>query len=247
MPVPMRTSPSAANCIASARAKSLSLGDLDVAGLAGKHADLEAGPFGERGIVGEIVAAVRWRRGDARRAARGRRSSAASAPAAARCGRASCSTRPAASTVLTVSVTGSAGIAAPVLPAAAIARDTKARRWRRAAPRRGSGRCQACGRRAPRGRRARKPAGSRRRRPPAEDRDRLTCVAEDVRTSSGRMTGWTNADLGMVDECHRGVAAQHGSRHRSAGIAWADRRRPARPASGRDDDGCDFRHAVDAP
>ena len=33
------------------------LGDLDVAGLAGKHADLQASPFGERGIVGEILAA----------------------------------------------------------------------------------------------------------------------------------------------------------------------------------------------
>ena len=32
-------------------------GDLDVAGLAGKYADLHAGPFGERGVVGEILAA----------------------------------------------------------------------------------------------------------------------------------------------------------------------------------------------
>ncbi len=33
------------------------VGDLDIAGLAGKDADLEAGPFGERGVVGEILAA----------------------------------------------------------------------------------------------------------------------------------------------------------------------------------------------
>ncbi len=37
------------------------VGDLDVAGLAGKDADLEAGPFGERGVVGEILAACRGR------------------------------------------------------------------------------------------------------------------------------------------------------------------------------------------
>ena len=59
MPVPVRTSPSAANCIASARAKSSGVGDLDVAGLAGEHRDFHAGPFGERGVVGEIVAASR--------------------------------------------------------------------------------------------------------------------------------------------------------------------------------------------
>ena len=35
------------------------IGDFDVAGLAGKHADLQARPFGECGVVGEVVAALR--------------------------------------------------------------------------------------------------------------------------------------------------------------------------------------------
>ena len=59
MPVPVRTSPSAANCAASARAKSSALVILILPGFALEHGDLHAGPFGERGIVGEIVAALR--------------------------------------------------------------------------------------------------------------------------------------------------------------------------------------------
>src|SRR5665213_3432944 len=34
-------------------------GNLDVAGLARKHADLEPGPFGERGVVSEVLSALR--------------------------------------------------------------------------------------------------------------------------------------------------------------------------------------------
>ena len=115
MPEPVRTSPSAASCVASARAKSSGVRELDIAGLALEHADRHAGPFGERGVVGEIIAA----RAAARRCASSRASKAnacgvcTSAQRAAverlgrRCRRAS--------TILTVSVTGSAGIAAPVL------------------------------------------------------------------------------------------------------------------------------------
>ena len=65
MPVPVRTSPSAANRCSLGAGEILFVGDLDVAGLAGEDADLQAGPFGERGVVGEIVAALRRRRGGA--------------------------------------------------------------------------------------------------------------------------------------------------------------------------------------
>ena len=110
-----------ADCVASARAKSSGVGDLDVAGLAGEHADFHAGPFGQRGVVGEIVAALLG--GAAMRVEQGgegeglRRLYQAQWSAIERFFDGAVG-----STRLTVSVTGSAGMAAPVFSAAAIAR-----------------------------------------------------------------------------------------------------------------------------
>ena len=92
-------------------------GQLHVAAFAREHRDLEAGPFGERGVVGEIVAArrrglamrveQRREREGLRRLHRAQARARSTVPA----------TWPSASTRLIVSVTARAGIAAPVFVA----------------------------------------------------------------------------------------------------------------------------------
>ena len=105
----------------------LRVGDLDIARLAFEHGDLHAGPFGERGVVGEVVAPLRRRapvRGEQGCVGKAlRRLDGAQAPRSS-----VCCTKPCASTVFTVSVTASPGTAAPPSRAASIARAISA--WR---------------------------------------------------------------------------------------------------------------------
>ena len=100
--------------------------ELHVAGLASEYAYAMAGPFGERGVVGEIVAA--GGRGAAVRVhdERRRQRLAGSAPCASGCDRAFRSPCPAASTFFTVSVMATAGTAAPCSFAAVMARAIRA-------------------------------------------------------------------------------------------------------------------------
>ena len=113
-PMPVRISASAVCASRSARAKSSGVVIFMLPLSPSKTVTLHARPFGERGVVGEIVAASRRGARGAHRAAAGKakacgvctvRSAARSSVAA---------TRPSPSTSLTVSVTGRPGTAAPL-------------------------------------------------------------------------------------------------------------------------------------
>ena len=120
-------------------------GEFDVAAVSRERRDLDAGPFGQRRVVGEILAAFARRRADAPRAARElERLRRLHAREAAR-GRPCPSTWPPASTRLIVSVTwqrrdGGAGVAAGGDGARHQFRSS-----RTAAPRHGPARCRARG------------------------------------------------------------------------------------------------------
>ena len=58
MPLPVRMSPQLGRLDRLGAHEVLRMGDLDVGGLALEHGDLHAGPFGERGVVGEVGTAL---------------------------------------------------------------------------------------------------------------------------------------------------------------------------------------------
>ena len=212
---------------ASALAKSSSVVSFTLPVSPAKCRDLDARPFGERGVVGEIVAAFAWRRDDAPPATPRIRTPAASARRAAARDRAVPATWPPASTRLIVSVTSSAGMAAPVSPQADDGARNKLGRAER--PRRVVDEHDVGGARA-----ERFEAGPHRRLPRRAARHR----GQEPQAFGGRLVG--AAVVRMDDRLHRADLAVPGEQrqartdHRFAGqlrgIAWANRRRREAPA-----------------
>ena len=225
--VPVRTSPSApAQARLRRAAKSSAVVSLMLPLLALEHRHRHAGPFGQRGIVGEIVAARRGgaaMRGEQRREGEGLRR-LHGAQIALRSSVAI--TRPSSSTCLTVSVTGSAGTAAPCVGAAAIARATSA--------------AETNGRAASwtstiRGRSAASASSPARTEawrvaPPSTggSRSSPSVAAAKRAASSAWMTGWHDVDRRMRREGAR-LCAHDRLHRRVRGTAWACRRRRAVP------------------
>ena len=212
---------------ASARSEILGGGELDVAASRPRTvATVMPGPFGERRIVGEIVAACL--RGAAMRLEQRRESEGLRRlhRAQAARGRRVPATRPLGIDALERVGDRSAGIAAPVVAAGGDRARDQVRPSRTAAPRRGPARCPGA-----RGASASRPARTEACRvapPDTGGSSSQPCGGRGVeRAVVGMDDRLHRADLGHARRTARRLRADHRLARQSAGIAWADRRRPA--------------------